>query len=253
MSHLEYDYNVDEDVRDSQPVPERVFHLLENYISLNQSSILELESGRGTITKAFEHHHAHLLAIHHSNADILRARSMNPNVTFVKGTAEYLPFEKDYFDLVYCNHHWQQLDRNKVLSEVERVLKPHGYLLILDAICREHSSEIVTQTNRLVSRYTHFHPYNAYEQANKDVSSRNVWAMEWKKAGFTVVEMEEISFQMVTHLQKWIDITLDQYSYLRDEDKHSLEGLLKDYLEPYMVNGRTTIPYQCTVTLLRSQ
>jgi ubiquinone/menaquinone biosynthesis C-methylase UbiE len=55
------------------------------------------------------------------------------NIHFRKATAERLPFDNDFFDLVACSnsfHHYFCPDN--VLREVHRVLKPTGRIYILD-------------------------------------------------------------------------------------------------------------------------
>lgn len=54
-------------------------------------------------------------------------------VTFVRGTAEDLPYDDDHFDLVVstlCFHHWRS--RTEGLSEVGRVLRPGATFALAD-------------------------------------------------------------------------------------------------------------------------
>lgn len=58
---------------------------------------------------------------------------LGKEVTFVLGDSEDIPFSDSFFDVVYCNdsfHHYPAPD--KVLSEVYRVLKPHGIFIMCD-------------------------------------------------------------------------------------------------------------------------
>jgi SAM-dependent methyltransferase len=65
----------------------------------------------------------------------LAAEAQLDNVTFVEGTAESLPFSDANFSLVtsrHAPHHFRHVDR--FLSEVRRVLKPDGRLVMSDQI-----------------------------------------------------------------------------------------------------------------------
>mgnify|MGYP001263062327 FL=1 len=51
----------------------------------------------------------------------------------VLGSAEYLPFDDNSFDNVFCSFVWRNVtDTSKALKEVYRVLKPGGKFILLD-------------------------------------------------------------------------------------------------------------------------
>lgn len=62
-----------------------------------------------------------------SNADGL------PNVDFYEASSDHLPLKSDYFDTVICTNSFHHYSRPEAtLSEVQRVLKLHGRIYILD-------------------------------------------------------------------------------------------------------------------------
>jgi ubiquinone/menaquinone biosynthesis C-methylase UbiE len=64
------------------------------------------------------------------------------NVTFELGRAEELPFAKNRFDAVLTRltiHHFQ--DPRPVMSEMARVIRPGGRLVIADIVCSENPEE----------------------------------------------------------------------------------------------------------------
>ena len=62
-----------------------------------------------------------------------QARSKQIKAVLVQGDSEYLPFEENFFDVVYCNdsfHHYP--NPREVLKEVKRVLKQSGKFILCD-------------------------------------------------------------------------------------------------------------------------
>lgn len=60
-------------------------------------------------------------------------KKLGTSVSLILGDAEHLPFDDEFFDLVYCNdsfHHYPKPE--KVLDEVSRVLKPGGVFFLGD-------------------------------------------------------------------------------------------------------------------------
>jgi ubiquinone/menaquinone biosynthesis C-methylase UbiE len=64
------------------------------------------------------------------------ARELNPNITFVEGGADQLPFPENNFDLIFqFTVFTSVLDtriRNSIAAEVRRVLRPGGYFIWYD-------------------------------------------------------------------------------------------------------------------------
>jgi len=101
------------------------------------AKVLDVGCGTGkfvhklwNVTKGIEIHGVDL-----SNEMIERARSKQggESINFVVGDVENLPYESKTFDIVTCSnsfHHYP--NQKKALSEMRRVLKDEGKLLIID-------------------------------------------------------------------------------------------------------------------------
>ena len=64
-----------------------------------------------------------------------KAAQANMDVTFQLGGIDDIPFPDNQFDVVMCSFmifHMSEMVRRKGISEIYRVLKPHGRLLVLD-------------------------------------------------------------------------------------------------------------------------
>lgn len=62
--------------------------------------------------------------------DFYAAHSPAARVRFVSGRAEMLPFSSESFDIVNCGLALPYMDNARVISEIERVLRPGGILLL---------------------------------------------------------------------------------------------------------------------------
>lgn len=66
-----------------------------------------------------------------------RAKSKNDEIEFKVGDVEELPYEKNYFDIITCSnsfHHYPS--QKKAVSEMQRILKDEGKLMVIDG-CRD--------------------------------------------------------------------------------------------------------------------
>lgn len=138
--------------------------------TLYRKNVLTIGCGDGALTNALSDHEAHVTGLDRSVRKLTEDKIRNPNITYRKGDAEHLPFERDSFDVVIAFGVWHSLDRPKVLSEASRVLTEHGTLLIV--------SESVISPNES-SETASFFPeewYEEWEETKWNIS--NQWSVE---------------------------------------------------------------------------
>ncbi|EEH64618.1 ubiquinone/menaquinone biosynthesis methyltransferase [Gleimia coleocanis DSM 15436] len=103
--------------------------------------VLDLAAGTGASTAALLETGAELVACDLSEGMIEVGRQRHPEIEFVHGNALDLPFSDESFDAVTISFGIRNIpDTEKVLSELARVLKPGGRLVILE------SSQLVNPT-----------------------------------------------------------------------------------------------------------
>jgi ubiquinone/menaquinone biosynthesis C-methylase UbiE len=103
-----------------------------------ESSVLDVGCGTGEFERIIlsEHPEQRMIGLDVSDQMLAIARqkcSAYPNVRFLAGSASVLPFSNDSFDLVICAsalHYFDKPDAS--LSEMRRVVKPSGSVVILD-------------------------------------------------------------------------------------------------------------------------
>jgi SAM-dependent methyltransferase len=104
--------------------------------SIRPANILEIGAGRGDrLAELNKRYAANVTGVDPSTAALEHCRAEFPVVQFVSGTARALPLPAEAYDLVIATFVFHWIDRKSLLgsaAEVDRVLKPRGYLIIGD-------------------------------------------------------------------------------------------------------------------------
>lgn len=120
-----------------QKYPMQMYHYLAAKTQLKGKHVLEVGSGRGGgaryVAGSFQPASYTGMDIAQSAVDLANKIHVLPNLRFIQGSAESIPMADNSIDVVLnvesC-HAYGSVD--KFLGEVKRVLKPGGYLLLVD-------------------------------------------------------------------------------------------------------------------------
>ena len=127
-----------------------MYHYLASKVSLEGKRVLEVGSGRGGgakyIAGALKPMFYTGLDLAQSAVDLASKIHVLPNLKFIQGTAENIPLADNSVDVVInveSSHAYGSVA--KFLSEVKRVLKPGGFLLLVDFRNEKANMEIFRQ------------------------------------------------------------------------------------------------------------
>jgi ubiquinone/menaquinone biosynthesis C-methylase UbiE len=107
-------------------------------------SVLEVGCGTGTLTLAAKRQAGPSGKV--VGIDVIprmielskqKAAQANEQITFQLGSIDDIPFPENHFDVLLCSfmiYHMSETTRRKGLTEIHRVLKPNGRLLVLDMV-----------------------------------------------------------------------------------------------------------------------
>ena len=120
-----------------QKYPMQMYHYLAAKAPIKGKTVLEVGSGRGGgaryVAGTFQPASYTGMDIAQSAVDLANKIHVLPNLRFIQGSAENIPLADNSVDVVLnvesC-HAYGSVD--KFLAEVRRVLKPGGYLLLVD-------------------------------------------------------------------------------------------------------------------------
>jgi len=140
-------------------------------IGQNKLKLLEVGSGFGRLVPAYSAYCSQITLLDPAQKNLTDAKSYlhntSPPIKYVKGRAENIPFPPNTFDaalIVRVLHHIP--DPAKVLSELSRVIKPGGYL-ILEFANKLHLKNIFTSfINGKFDLLSRLHPLERRSKAN---------------------------------------------------------------------------------------
>lgn len=123
---------------------ERIRRLVASAQLKGHESVLDIATGPGYIAEAFARAAREVIGVDLTAAMLAigeeRSRQNGvTNVSFRMGDAQNLPFERESFDVAVCRlalHHMQEPGR--VVSEMSRVCKVAGSVLVEDIFASEH-------------------------------------------------------------------------------------------------------------------
>ena len=101
--------------------------------------ILDVCCGTGSVILAFKERYPESEAIGYDfSPGMLRKaqeKDLKGRIIFIEGNAATLPFDDSSFDVVTCSHALYELKgetREKALQEMKRVVRPDGYVLLME-------------------------------------------------------------------------------------------------------------------------
>lgn len=93
--------------------------------------ILDIGTGTGVLPMNMAAFGGHYTGVDHSPEMITEAKALVSSADFVCADAHALPFDDASFDVVTALQCWVYFDKERLIPELVRVLKPNGQLFIL--------------------------------------------------------------------------------------------------------------------------
>ena len=169
-------------------------------------TILDLAAGTGSSSVAFTGPGIKVIATDFSEGMLAEGRKRHPELDFRFADATKLPFSKETVDAVTISFGLRNVvDVNKALSEMLRVLKPGGRVVICEfskvtlpvfrGFYNFYLNQILPRLSGLASKTPEAYSYLA-ESINAWPSQEQL-AKQLEKVGFKKVEFKNLSFGVV--------------------------------------------------------
>jgi len=177
--------------------------MLEDLPVAPSDTALDVATGTGEFARALAPHVATVIGLDATDAMLAQGRKFVaaagiPNITFEQGIVQELPFEDERFDIVasrYAFHHFA--DPKPVLSEMVRVCKTGGHVIVVDIVV----PDAATATE-----------YQYYEWLCDPSHTRCLESEEFR-SDFRLFGLEVVSARhriLTEELDEWLDFSLTQ-------------------------------------------
>lgn len=106
-----------------------ISNTIERYCK--NKNVLDLGCGYGRYLRAINKHAKRVVGIDISERWLNYAKKKYPNVQLILGNACKIPLKDELFDIIVTVGLFEYVNRNIVIKEMNRVLKPKGFCIIL--------------------------------------------------------------------------------------------------------------------------
>lgn len=146
-----------EEMYDAQKLM-RINTIFNNELSFLKSPVLDMGSGTGILLPEFYSHFNHnsfILELDISADMLKQAQKIHPvnGVKYTQSDGHYLPLKPESFNSVVCFQVFPHFyNKQTVMKEIFRILKPAGYLVILHLMGHRELNEMHRQAGHAVKK-----------------------------------------------------------------------------------------------------
>lgn len=153
---------------------EAVDRLIQELEITGDCSVLDLGAGTGKLTRMLVPSGARITAVEPIASMRETLGDAVPGVDVVAGTAEAIPAAGGTFDAVVCAQAFHWFDGELALSEIHRVLRPHGRLALLWNL-RDESEDWVRRMTGIIDRHLGDTPSERSERWRRAFSATDLF------------------------------------------------------------------------------
>ena len=212
-------------VRSTYPV--KIIKDIYSFIKTKQPIVLDLGCGTGISTHQMVKRGVEIIGCD-IDAQMLSNAKKDKSITYVRGSAEKLPFSKSTFDAItmFTSFHW--FTSKKALTEIRRVLKPQGVVFIVQPA---HKSPFTGDHVVIISKALGKKVKSKYSKKRfEEVLTQNNFRIVEAKTYKTVNKYTLGQFlKLLQSYSIWNEVPLSKHK--------DVLMLLKDHFKLFLKNG----------------
>ncbi|WP_010500808.1 class I SAM-dependent methyltransferase [Paenibacillus elgii] len=254
--------NVSQDyARYRDELPARLADWLEAHGALKTGAqAVDLGAGTGSFSRLLASRGAAVTGVEPSAemiGEALRiADGSDSSVVYVQAPAEATELPAGLFDLVTAARAWHWFDRQQTVSEVRRLLKPGGFLAVVDSVILAAESEAARTTFELIRRQMPDGKLKAPGAMAESTERRNGfplrWFDEWAEGGFQEKDSGQFGYELRFTPDAWRG-KVRSISWFSQLDTESRQQVDQEMAELFRDVTELTIPHRCSFVLLQKE
>lgn len=212
---------------------DKVYDSLYSFCSEKNSMVLDLGCGTGFVTNHLAGYYKEVIGVDVSEEMMEVGKTKAPkNVSFVRASAEELPFSDSTFDLITCAAAYHWFDYQKAGKELYRVLKPSGKACVFwKYVPGSYTGLLPDFAFNNLKKFVPNPPHTNKGDIDEDI---------FTEAGFSKIRFEEFIFNDVYTKEEILGLTKSNstYNLLGDTQKVEYDELNNKDVDAYLVDGR---------------
>lgn len=216
-----------------------------NRMGLNNKSVLDIGTGTGILPLNMARYGGEFVGVDISAEMIEQANIVCksiPNVQFIQADAHDLPFEDNSFDVVTALQCWVYLDKEILIPELLRVLKPNGNLYVAFMTWLPDEDEVIRKSFSLVRKYN---PNWSGFMRRFDVDS-----FDYLKKYFLIEELFKKDYYLPFSKESWIGRIIASRGIGASLDNIAIDSFRKDLMN-ILDDNELEILHEAVIVKLR--
>lgn len=206
----------------------------ENLHSLGVGSreqrILDIGTGPGILPNNMIQYGGKYTGIDLSPQMIEHARKENPDIEYLCADAHKLPFENSCFDIITALQCWVYFDKEILMPELHRVLKPNGYLYVMFMTWLPDEDDVIRKSFALVKKYN-----PSWSGFMKRAETLN---LSWAKNSFSLESISKKDYHLPFTRESWRNRMVASRGIGASLSQEQIEMFENDLMN--MLNNETT-------------
>lgn len=261
MKYVEFGQVVTNYASTRNDMPNSLFEsLMLRNITFDRKKVADLGSSTGAFTKKLKLRKANVVGVEPSSILLAEAEASTKReylpIPYINGTAEQTGLDSDEYDIVTVMRAWHRFNREEALTEIKRVLKNKGTMLIIDSgFLSDHA--VVEETLRVLGKYVP----NGVNITGTNVEAKQrlngfpvEWFEEWRMNGFELRDFYKIDYCISFTNKEWIERAAS-ISWVADLEKEVRQTALEELSETLKMRlgpeASFMIPHSSNVVILK--